>query len=173
LDFAFISSTYMTLSILPGNGDGTFGQRIDLPTENGPWSLAAADFTGSGGLDMAVGVAMLGSTGAVSLYPNRPVGALYPGSLQFASQKVGTDSNVLNTTLYNSGGTPLAISAITITGEYSQTNTCGASLAVGSSCTMSITFKPTKIGKQKGSLAVKDNATVKPQTISLNGVGVK
>ena len=157
----------------PGNGDGTFGQRIDLPSENSPWSLAAADFTGSGGLDIAVGIAALGSNGAVSLYPNRPVGSLYPSSLQFGSQTVGIPSKALNTTLYNSGGTPLAISEITITRGYAQTNNCGTSLAVGSSCTVSITFKPTKVGNQKGSLSVKGNATAKPQMIVLDGVGVK
>jgi hypothetical protein len=58
----------------------------DLPTENSPWSLAAADFTGSGPLDAAVGVAVLGSGGAVSIYSNRPVGAMYPRSLKFGSQ---------------------------------------------------------------------------------------
>ena len=56
LDFAFISSSTQTLSVLPGNGDGTFGQRIDLPTEHSPWSLTATDFTSSGGLDLAVGL---------------------------------------------------------------------------------------------------------------------
>lgn len=173
LDFAFISLTYQTLSILPGNGDGTFGQRIDLPTENGPWSLTAADFTGSGGLDIALGIATLDNNGFVSIYPNRPVGALYPSSLQFGSQIIGTTSKVLTTKLYNSGGKPLAISAITTVGPYTQTHTCAASLAVGSSCTISVTFKPTTTGKQMGSLNVKDGATVKPQTIPLAGVGVK
>jgi FG-GAP-like repeat/Abnormal spindle-like microcephaly-assoc'd, ASPM-SPD-2-Hydin len=173
LDFAFISSSAQTLSVLPGNGDGTFGQRIDLPTENSPWSLAAADFTGSGGLDLAVGVAVLGRNGAVSIYPNRPVGALYPSSLQFGSQTIGTTSQPLVSKLYNSGGTPLAISAIATTGAYAETNTCGASLPVGSSCTISVTFKPTVTGKQLGSISVKDSATIKPQTVTLSGVGVK
>jgi len=173
LDFAFISSSSQTLSILPGNGDGTFAQRIDLTTENSPWSLAAGDLTGSDGLDIAVGVAVFGSSGAVSIYRNRPVGALYPSFLQFGSQKVGTTSNALSTMLYNSGGTPLAISAITIAGEFAQTNNCGGSLAVGLSCTVSITFKPTITGNQKGNLSVKDNATAKPETIVLTGVGVK
>lgn len=131
LDIATINSTEMTLDIVPGNGDGTFGQHIDLLTENSPWTLAAADFTGGGGLDIAVGVAVLGTSGTVSIYPNRPVGALYPSSLQFGPQVVGTSSNALSTTLYNSGGTPLSISEITVTSEYAQTNNCGDGLETG------------------------------------------
>jgi hypothetical protein len=173
LDIAGINSTDMTVSVLLGNGDGTFGPEIILPTENSPWSMTAADFTGSGGLDIAVAVAVLGSKGAVSVYPNHPVGALYPSSLRFGSQTIGTTSKALTTKLYNSGGTPLAISAITTTGAYAETHTCGARLVVGSSCTISITFKPTSTGTQLGSLSVKDTAAVKPQTIMLSGVGVK
>jgi len=61
------------------------GSESICPPENSPWSLTAADFTGSGGLDLAVGVAVLGSNGAVSIDSNRPVGGLYPSSLRFGS----------------------------------------------------------------------------------------
>ncbi|MGA9355609.1 MAG: FG-GAP-like repeat-containing protein [Terriglobales bacterium] len=171
LDLAFIGETG-TLSIAPGNGDGTFGQRIDLPADASTWSLATADFSGAGGLDLAVGIAVTGSSGLVSNYANRPVGALYPSPLQFGSQTIGSQIT-LNTTLYNSGGTPMAISEIKTKGDYSQTNTCGASLAVGSSCAISVTFKPKKAGSLSGSLIVEDSSTVKPQTVVLTGTGVK
>jgi hypothetical protein len=171
LDFAFISSA-QTLSLLPGNGDGTFGQRIDFLTENSPWSIAGADFNGDGGLDLAVGIAALGSSGTVSIYKNHPVGALDPSSLDFGSLKLGS-SKALTTTLYNSGGSPLSISAFTVTGGFTQANTCPASLAVGSSCAISITFQPTRVGSQRGTLRIKDSATTKPQMITLSGVGVK
>jgi hypothetical protein len=173
LDFAFASSSTQTLSMLPGNGNGTFGQRIDLPTENSPWSLAAADFSGSGGLDIAVGVAVLGTTGGLSIYPSRPVAALYPRSLQFGTQKVGTVSKLLTTRLYNSGGGPLVITSISTTSQYAQTNTCGDRLEVGASCVVSVAFKPTTIGIQLGTLSIKDRATAKPQIIRLSGAGAK
>jgi FG-GAP-like repeat/Abnormal spindle-like microcephaly-assoc'd, ASPM-SPD-2-Hydin/FG-GAP repeat len=173
LDLAFIDSTEQMLSILPGNGNGTFGQRIDLPTENSPWSLAAADFNGDGSTDFVVGIANLGTTGAVSVYLNRPVGTLYPTALQFGSQAVGSKGKWLSTSLHNAGGGPLQISSISISGPFAQTNTCGEVLDVGSSCTISVTFKPVAAGSQKGSLSIVDNAAVKPQTISLTGVGVE
>jgi hypothetical protein len=172
LDIAFISSSPQILSLLLGNGDGTFGERIDLPTENSPWSLASGDFSGEGGFDIGVGNAASKGSGTLSVFSNRPVGALYPSPLQFGSQQVGS-TTTLNTNLYNSGGTPLVISAVTTKGDYSQTNTCATSLAVGSACTVSVTFKPTKAGSREGSLSIKDNATAKPQTIVLSGIGVK
>jgi FG-GAP-like repeat/Protein of unknown function (DUF1573)/FG-GAP repeat len=172
LDIAFKSSSPQILSILLGNGDGTFGERIDLPTENSPWSLTAADFSGAGGIDIAVGNATFKGNGTLSLFSNRPVGALYPSPLQFGSISVGS-TKTLSTTLYNSGGAPLVISAVTVSGEYLQTHTCGSTLAVGSSCKVVVTFKPTGTGQHSGQLTIRDNATTKPQIVNLVGTGVK
>jgi hypothetical protein len=171
LDYAAVDSFDRVLWILLGNGDGTFGQRIDLKTEPGPWSIAAADFSGDGATDLAAGIGQLGSSGAVSLYTNIPVGSLFPSSLNFGSVKVGVRSSPLKTTLYNSGGGPLKISSITTTGDFSQTHTCGATLAVGTACTISVTFKPTAAGARKGTVSIKDTANVKSQTIALSGIG--
>ena len=41
------------MSILLGNGDGTF-QPSDLRGGLGPWAIVAGDFTGDGRLDLAV-----------------------------------------------------------------------------------------------------------------------
>lgn len=171
LDFAF-TSEFGPLSILLGNGDGTFGSRIDLPTENSLYSLTAADFISHSGLDIAVGSAVYQGNGTLFLFANRPVAALYPSPLEFGSVKIG-NTKTLNTRLYNSGGAPLSITAIKVTSEYTQTNRCGSTLAVGSSCTVSITFKPTGVGAHKGSLSIQDNATAKPQVVALSASGVK
>lgn len=42
------------LSILLGNGDGTFGQHVDYQTEKEALSIVAADFNGDGNVDLAV-----------------------------------------------------------------------------------------------------------------------
>jgi hypothetical protein len=170
-DLAF-TSEFEWVSILPGNGDGTFGQRIDLPTGSSNWSFATADFSGNGGLDLAVGVVPGNSPSLVLTYANHPVGALYPSPLQFGSPTVGSETT-LDTRLYNSGATALFISAIKTKGYFSETNTCGETVAVGSYCTISVTFKPKKVGSVAGTLTITDNATVKPQVVVLGGTGVK
>lgn len=101
-----------------------------------------------------------------------PTASLSPTSLTFGSQTVGTTSSAQNVTLTNSGTASLSITSITTSGDFSQTNTCGASLAASSSCTISVKFTPTAAGTRSGSLSVTDNAPGSPQTASLTGTGV-
>jgi hypothetical protein len=44
-----------TLSILRGNGDGTFQKRVDYETGMVPYPLVATDFNGDGAMDLAAG----------------------------------------------------------------------------------------------------------------------
>jgi hypothetical protein len=99
-----------------------------------------------------------------------PVVSLSPGSLTFATEVVGTSSSVQNVTLTNTGGAALTAS-IAASGDYSQTNTCGSSVAAGTNCTISVAFKPSVKGTRTGTLSVADNAGGSPQTVSLSGVG--
>src|SRR5439155_57091 len=70
----------------------------------------------------------------------------------------------------------LSISGIAVTGtnsgDFAQTHTCGASLAAGTTCTISVTFKPTTTGTRTASVAVTDNASGSPHTAALSGSGV-
>ena len=54
LDLAIANLSSGTVSILLGNGDGTFRAKTDLPTGSGPRSVAIADFNRDGILDLAV-----------------------------------------------------------------------------------------------------------------------
>src|SRR5205814_10095858 len=56
--------------------------------------------------------------------------------------------------------------------DFTQTHTCGASLAAGTSCTISVTFKPAATGSRSASVSVADNDSGSPQTASLTGSGV-
>src|SRR5262249_15115620 len=57
-----------------------------------------------------------------------PTVTLAPPSLNFGNQTVGTTSATQTVTLTNTGASPLLISTISITGNFSQTNNCPASL---------------------------------------------
>jgi hypothetical protein len=98
---------------------------------------------------------------------------LTPGAgLSFASQAQGTTSAAQTATLTNSGAAALAISQITLSGDFGQSSTsCGASLAAGANCAITITFTPTALGTRTGSLSVSDNAAGSPHTLSLTGTG--
>ena len=105
-----------------------------------------------------------------------PVVSLSPTSLSFSSQTVGTSSASQQITLSNTGNAVLAIDSISIVGsnagEFSQTNSCSASLSPDSSCTINVTFTPTAVGTGVASISITDNASGSPQTVPLTGMGV-
>src|SRR5208283_5164944 len=65
----------------------------------------------------------------------------------------------------------LSITSITASGDFSQTNTCGSSVAAGAHCTLSVTFKPTAPGTRTGAVTLTDNASPATQNVSLTGTG--
>jgi len=50
-------------------------------------------------------------------------------------------------------------------------NTCGGSLAAGTSCAIGVTFNPTVAGPVSGLLAVFDNAPNPQRGVTLSGTG--
>ena len=78
----------------------------------------------------------------------------------------------MSVTLSNSGSAPLSISGISTTGNFQQSNNCGAQLAASANCSISVTFTPTGTGTQTGTLSVKDNATGNSQSVGLSGIGL-
>jgi hypothetical protein len=140
-----------------------------------PNGITLADFNGDGSLDLAV-VEDKGSTvaGALSLFLSNPVAVFSSSSLNFGSVKVGSNS-MLTLTLTNQSGTTLMVSSIAITGsgalDYSQTNTCGTSVAAYASCTVTVTFTPLAKGTHKASLKFIDSAVGPSRTIPLSGTG--
>lgn len=118
-----------------------------------------------------------GSPHAVSLTGTgtTPVVILSATSLNFSNQLVTTSSVAQNVMLTNNGNTTLNITSITITGanggDFSETNTCGASVVAAANCSISVTFKPTATGNRAASVAIADDAGASPQMISLVGIG--
>src|SRR5439155_16178903 len=51
-DLAVANSSSDTVSVLPGNGDGTFGTKTDFATGASPRSLVAGDVSGDGKIDL-------------------------------------------------------------------------------------------------------------------------
>src|SRR5262249_1778497 len=127
----------------------------------------------NGRLDLA----MLGlNTSTVSLLLQPPLvsgpdAVFSPNSLTFATQLVGTVSPAESVLLTNYGTAALSIANIATSSNFSETETCGSSLAPGESCPISVTFAPTTLGQLSGTVSVADNAPDSPQTASLNGTG--
>lgn len=90
---------------------------------------------------------------------------------KFSPRVIGT-SGKQPITLKNSGTSPLAISAVSTIGDFSQSNNCGTTLQAGASCTITAVFSPTSSGFRYGSLTIAHNDPASPQTIPMVGVGL-
>jgi hypothetical protein len=121
-------------------------------TDNAPGSPQAINLSGTGALG--------------------PIVSLSQTNLTFASQSVGTTSPAQAVTLTNTGSARLEIAVIASSGDFGQTNTCPATLAIGANCTINVTFTPTAVGNRYGNVSIGDNAANSPQTITLAGVGL-
>jgi hypothetical protein len=98
--------------------------------------------------------------------------SLSPGALEFGNVLVGTSSPQQAMTLQNTGTAPLMINDISVTGDYTVSNDCAASLAPTSFCTLSVTFGPQGPGARSGKLQTRDNAPSSPQMATLSGTGI-
>jgi phospholipase C/archaellum component FlaF (FlaF/FlaG flagellin family) len=121
-------------------------------TDNGPGNPQTATLTGNGTATPAV--------------------TLAPISLTFPDTSVGSSSGPLTVTLTNSGHADLTIDSITASGDYSQSNTCGAIVTAGASCTIDVVFTATAAGTREGTVVIADNAPGSPQAVPLTGNGI-
>ena len=156
-------------SYLGGSGDDQ-GLGIAVDSASNAYvtgNTISADFpTTPGAFNTTVG------GGFVTMFADlAPSVVAAPGSLTFLSQLIATTSAAQTVTLTNNETSALTIVGITTSGDFSQVNTCGTSLAAGLECTINVTFTPTMSGGRTGSLTVTDNAPDSPQIVSLTGTG--
>ncbi len=144
------------------------------PTVATPYSatLSLSAFSSGGGPNQLVTINVSG-TGTP---PPAPVATLTATSLTFAGTVVGSTTAAQGVTLANTGSAPLTISGIALAGanpgDYTQTTTCGATLAAGKNCSVSVSFAPTAAGSRSASLVITDNAAGSPQTLAVSGTGI-
>lgn len=114
-----------------------------------------------------------GCGGVFELTPEAgPVVKFSPAALIFGDTIIGTTSAAKTVKVTNAGETTLDVSSITASAQFAiSANTCGATLAVGKSCKVSVTFTPTEVGQITGTLTFTDNAINSPQNVQLSGTG--
>jgi hypothetical protein len=102
---------------------------------------------------------------------------LDPSSLEFSDQLVGTASEPKTVTLTNTGTATLVISSIDLDdpdftlAPASDCPLSPATLAVGASCSISVTFTPTAPGELRGAVVVRHDAAGSPEIIGMVGTG--
>jgi Abnormal spindle-like microcephaly-assoc'd, ASPM-SPD-2-Hydin len=95
-----------------------------------------------------------------------------PTSLTFASQAYGTTSSAQTVTLTNTGANPLTPTAITITGDFGETDNCtGTTINAGAACSIQVSFTPTQAGTRTGQVTISANVSGSSLTVALSGTG--
>jgi hypothetical protein len=74
--------------------------------------------------------------------------------------------------LTNTGNATLNISNVAITGDFTQSNTCGTQVLASNNCTITVGFTPTAKNSRTGILQLTDNAANNPQRVTLTGMGL-
>jgi trimeric autotransporter adhesin len=134
---------------------------------------SAGTFTATLSVTDAVGTQTAALTGTATTAA-APQATLTPATATFGSVTSGSSSAAQTFMLTNAGNAALPISSIALSGAAAgnfaiTTNTCGSSLAAGSSCTTAVTFSPSSTGSFAATLSVTD--TVGTQISSLTGTG--
>jgi len=155
LDFAIdpLTTTCLFPSTLP------LGQSCYIGVAFSPQGLGARAGTISFSDNTATGLNTIQLSGTGAL----PAQAVFaPTTLTFPTTAVGVTSASISSSLSNPGGVPLTIGTYSFVGnnttDFAQTHTCGATLAVGASCTVNVTFHPSASGQRSTTLVVVTSA---------------
>jgi FtsP/CotA-like multicopper oxidase with cupredoxin domain len=143
-------------------------------------STKDSGFTSSpGGNSMPTMTVNSGFSNTATVLAGNPVLVVSPAALNFGSVLLNTSAGPQSITLTNTGGQPLAISSIALTGANAgqfalpvSATPCGATLNAGAVCSISATFTPTALGAQSATITLTSNDPTNPVTIlSLTGSG--
>jgi hypothetical protein len=107
--------------------------------------------------------------------PPSPIRMSPAAGVDFGSQQVGTSSAKQTITLFNDPNDPNAgtvnfVGKFTVKGDYSESDDCPFSLSPGSSCNVTLAFKPRSATFIQGSVTIAYNNGLL-QTIYLRGTG--
>jgi hypothetical protein len=151
-------------SPLAAAGSCTFSVKFNAPAK-GPATGTLALNTNAAGQTVSAGLRGAGVTG--------PVASALPSSLAFGNQPINSTSPSKAVTLTNAGDSNFNIAGIHASENFSETNNCGAMLAPGASCTISVSFAPGvdtfPMSPANGQVFVTTSAPGSPLGIPLTG----
>jgi hypothetical protein len=95
-----------------------------------------------------------------------------PNTLAFLDELVGSTSAAVSVTITNTASSVTTVCSFSMTGDFSQMNTCGSSIASKGTCSVDVAFTPNAHGPRSGLLKVITSDAGSPQSITVTGKGV-
>jgi len=123
------------------------------------------------GLTALVTGETLAQSTASGANPN-PYLTVSPAAVNFPNGVVvtGTSGTTQTVTIGNTGSSAFAL-ALTLSGDFTDTTDCAATLAANSTCSVVLTFAPSQPGTRQGLLAVTAGSGTSPAYVTLSGTG--
>jgi len=163
-DFSLTHTCPLSPSTLPANASCMLNTTF-TPLAGGPRKTGIMISDNAPGSPHTLIVTGVGTSAGIS-----------PSSLTFAATTVGMTTAAQTVTLTNKGSATMNVWQIATLGTNAgdflmSSNTCGITLAIGASCTVGISFKPTATGARSASLLFSDDGGGSPQNVLLTGTG--
>jgi hypothetical protein len=114
------------------------------------------------GITVTQGSGNSGWSGSECTFPPFNILAASTSSLDFGLVNLNTQSPAKTVTITNPGPDPAPISSVYATNGFDETNNCPATLAVGASCTATVTITPTAVQQYQGNLVFNANPANNP-----------
>ena len=124
-------------------------------------------FSAGTGYDLVTG---LGSINAFNLAMEWVPVAVSPSPISFGN-RLPNIANTMPVTLKNNVSAVLNISGVSISGNFSQTNNCVGALAFGSACTINVSYLPSSLTPQAGTLTITADDSASPHLVPVTGNG--
>jgi len=114
------------------------------------------------GITPTYGTGNTGWSGSECAFPPFDYLSTSTSSLDFGLVNLNTQATSQSVTITNPGPDPAAISSVYATGGFTETNNCPATLAVGASCTATVTITPSAVQQYQGNLVFGANPSTNP-----------
>jgi hypothetical protein len=164
------------VSVLLGNGDGTFQPPVNFPTNDSPYAVVAADLVGNHRQNIVA--ANRRSNDVSVLLSIAPGLTTNPSALRFTPVPAKGTGAMQSINVTNPGSGDLHIAIAQAAGpngaDFAKVgDTCsGATVPAGGSCTVSLKFAPKTVGTKTAALQITDDAAGSPQFVPLTGTAL-
>lgn len=173
------AANQLTLATTSAIALGAFSSNTLVPANASVLVNGAPDALGTGITTDQTFATRSGAFTIGAVQVSVPAVSASPSSGSFGTVSPGTTSSATTFTITNSGSSALAFGAgaATLSGlnasDFAITSdTCSsASVAIGASCAVAVTFTPGANGARSASLVLASNAPSSPQSIPLSGTG--
>jgi hypothetical protein len=99
--------------------------------------------------------------------------AATPAVVSFGARTIGAAGDPVVVSLRNNGSTVVAVSELSVTGDFVATGCVAATLAPSEACTLTIAFEPVFVGTRTGTLTVRSAELSAPLVLALTGEGTR